>query len=124
VPFILVEETIGDSSFGGHDNKEEKREEAEDEEAPPPPEMIAASFEEARPELIGNDDYAPVLADHIAAPFEECNNEEEKFEESEDDETPPSPRYDSCIIQSDQCYQPENRDAARIDRGIFILRAW
>ncbi len=49
------------ASFERHSDEEEKREEVDDEGAPLPPEMIAASFEAAKPELIEDYDDALVI---------------------------------------------------------------
>jgi hypothetical protein len=73
------------ASFEGHSDEEEKREEVDDEGAPLPPEMIAASFEAAKPELIEDNDNASVIQEQIAAPFEGHGDEEENREELEDD---------------------------------------
>jgi hypothetical protein len=64
--------------------------EEQDDDAPVPPEMIAASFEAMKPELINEDD-ALVHDDQIAALFEAQDDEEEKREEDEDGDAPLPP---------------------------------
>ena len=72
-----------DDRPGGED---ERVEEDEDDYAPLPPEMIAASFEEAKPKLIEDNVDASVPPSQIA--FEGHGDEEERMEEAEDDYAP------------------------------------
>jgi uncharacterized OsmC-like protein len=74
--------------------EEEKREEGEDDEAPRPPEMVAAAFEEVKPELISDDGYAQVPPGQIRHRFEE-----EKQEEGEDDEAPLPPEMVAAAFE-------------------------
>ena len=54
--------------------------------------MVAAAFEEAGPELIDDNGYAPVPPDMITASFEAgCGYKEEKLEEGDDKEAPRPP---------------------------------
>jgi hypothetical protein len=78
-----------DERDDGHE--EEKTEEGEDDEAPRPPEMVAAAFEEAKPELIDDDGYAPAPPGQIAASVEGHDDGDEEREEGEEDEAPPLP---------------------------------
>ncbi len=55
---------------GGDSDEEEKREEGKDDKAPLPPEMVAAKFEDTKPELISDDGYAQVSPGKIAALIE------------------------------------------------------
>ena len=87
--------------------EEEKREEGEDDEAPRPPEMVAAEFEEVKPELIDDDGCAPVLPGQIAASFEGRGYEEEKREEGEDDEAPRPPDMVAASFEAGQVYEEE-----------------
>ena len=87
--------------------EEEKREEGEDDEAPRPPEMVAAEFEEAKPELIDDDGCAPVPPGQIAASFEGRGYEEEKREEGEDDEAPRPPDMVAASFEAGKVYEEE-----------------
>jgi len=90
-------------SFEAQDDEEEKREEDEDGDTPLLPEIIAASFEAVKPELINKDD-ASVHNDQIAVTFEAQDNKEEIWEEDEDGDTPLSPEM---IAASFEAVKPE-----------------
>jgi hypothetical protein len=85
----------------GHE--EEKRAEGEDnkEEAPHLPEMVAAAFEEAKPELFYHDDNAPAPQGQISPSLEGHGHEEEKREEGNDDEAPRPPDMIAASFEDD-----------------------
>jgi hypothetical protein len=79
------------SPFKGHGDEDGEPDEDEDDYAPLPPAMMAVSFEATKPKLIKGNDYASVLPEQIALPFEGHGDEEEKVEETEDDYAPLPP---------------------------------
>ena len=88
--------------------------EEQDDDAPVPPEMIAASFEAMKPELINEDD-ASVHDDQIAASFEAQDDEEEKREEDEDGDAPLPPEM---IAELFEASDDVKQKAAKIPRMI------
>ena len=99
-------------TFEAQDDEKVKWEEDEDGYAPLPPEIIAASFEAVKPELINEDD-ASVHNDQIAVTFEAQDDEEEKWEEDEDGDTPLLPEI---IAASFEAVKPDliNEDDASV----------
>ena len=85
--------------------------EEQDDDAPVPPEMIAASFEAMKPELINEDD-ASVHDDQIAASFEAQDDEEEKRVEDEEGDAPRPPEMIAASFE--EACKPEfiNKDDA------------
>jgi hypothetical protein len=83
----------------GDGREEEKREEGEDDEAPLPPEMVAAAFEEMKPELISDNGYAQVPPGQIAASIEGHGDEEEEWEDGDDDGAPLPPEMVAAAFE-------------------------
>ena len=78
------------SPYKGYSDEDDEPDEAEDEDcAPLPPEMIAASFEAAKPKLIEDYDDVSIPPEQIASPFEGYGDEDEKVEETDYDCAPP-----------------------------------
>jgi hypothetical protein len=96
---------ICDEGFG---DEEEKLE--EEDFAPLPPEMIAASFEAVKPELIEDVDDTSVQPEQIAAPFEGHGDEEETRMDVQDDYAPVPPEM---IAASFEAVMPELIDNDR-----------
>jgi hypothetical protein len=94
------------SPFERHGNEEEKAEEAEDEDcAPLPPEMIAASYEAAKPKWIEDNDDASIPPQQIAASFG-GHSEEDKTQNEVIDELKMNPAYPNNIQDSlDSIYE-------------------
>ncbi|KAL3823258.1 hypothetical protein ACHAXA_011103 [Cyclostephanos tholiformis] len=87
----VLSEQISES-FERHGEKEEKLEEVDDvDDAPLPSGMIAASYEEVKPEFIHDDNDIPVLSEQITASFEGHGEEEEKLEEVDEEDDAPLP---------------------------------
>ena len=99
---------IRDERDDGRDD--EKRGEGVDDEAPRPPEMVAAVFEEAKPELIDDDGYAPAPPGQIPASIEGHDDEEEEGEEGEDDEAPRPPDMVAASFEAGYGYGEEKRE--------------
>ena len=87
----------------------------DDDEAPRPPEMVAAAFEEVKPELIDDVGYAPAPPGQIAASFEGRGYEEEKREEDEDGDAPLPPEI---IAELFEASDDVKQKAAKIPRII------
>ena len=92
------------SPFEGHGDEEDETDKAEDDYFPLPPEMIAASYEAAKPRFIEDDDDASVPPKQIASPFVGHGDEEEKVEETEDD---CAPRPPEMIAASYEAVKPQ-----------------
>ncbi len=108
------------ASFEGHSDEEEKREEVHDEGAPLPPEMIAASFEAAKPELIEDYDDALVIPEQIAAPFDGHGDEEENREKFEDDNAQVHPEVIDSLFEEAAMPELIGDDGAPLPPDVIV----
>jgi len=92
----------------------EESDEAEDDHAPVPLEMIAASFEAAKPELIEDNDDALAPTEQIASPFDGHGDEEMQVDEFEDDHAPLPPETIAASYEAAKPTFIENNDDASI----------
>ena len=94
--------------------EEEKVEEAEDDYAPLQPEMIAASYEAAKPRFIEDNDNASVPPEQIASPFVGHGDEEDEPEKAEDDCAPLPPEMIAASFEAAKPKLIEDNDDASV----------